>query len=278
MIKIDGAYIFQFGLRMRQITDIPEEERNMIDMYLSIDDPRTALLEFMLQSVFRQELVPVEKSATAFLQEIDKYYSSDPMSLFKNEVKIYPWAIISLKDKYREFEHVLTATLQMSSLYYVSPKGGYNTQYLTDFGDAIFPSDLSLKVPEAVTDIKQATRCIAFELPTAAGFHLHRANEAVLRCYWDSVTDGANRPPQGNMGVYLAELNKLKKGKQTVREHLKSIKDFHRNPLMHPEQSLESVEEAIGLMAAIRCSIGYMLTEIGAVTPALTLVPEEESA
>jgi len=278
MIKIDGAYIFQFGLRMRPVSDIPEEERSMFDMYLSIDDARTALLEFMLQSVFREELGPVQKSATAFLAEMDKYYSNEPLTLFNNEGKVYPWSIAALKEKYREFEHVLTATLQMSSMYYVSPKGGYNTQYLTDFGEAIFPSDLGIKVPGAIPDIQQATRCIAFELPTAAGFHLHRANESVLRCYWDSVTDCADRPSEGNMGVYLAELNKLKKGKQSVREHLKSIKDFHRNPLMHPEQSLETVEEAIGLMAAIRCSIGYMLTEIGEAKPALVLVPEKESA
>jgi len=43
---------------------------------------------------------------------------------------------------------------------------------------------------------------------------------------------------------------------------IQSLKDFHRNPLMHPEQSLENVDDAIDLMAAIRCSIGYMLAEI----------------
>jgi len=278
MIKIDGAYIFQFGLRMRPVTDIPEEERGMFDMYLSTDDPRTALLEFMLQSVFREELGPVQKSATTFLEELDKYNSNEPMSIFEDKTKVYPWSVRTLKEKYREFEHVLNATLQMSSLYYVSPKGGYNTQYLTDLGDAIFPKELAAMVPGAIPDVKQATRCIAFELPTAAGFHLHRANESVLRAYWDSVTGGMDRPTEGNMGVYLAELNKLNKGKKSVREHLKSIKDFHRNPLMHPEQSLETVEEAIGLMAAIRCSIGYMLSEIGEATPALVLVPEQASA
>jgi len=75
--------------------------------------------------------------------------------------------------------------------------------------ETVFFSDsLSLKVPSAIDDLKQAMRCIAFELPTAAGFHLHRANESVLRCYWDSVTGGKARPKNGNMGIYLHELRK----------------------------------------------------------------------
>jgi hypothetical protein len=220
----------------------------------------------------------VQKSASLLSDELDLYNSNEPMRIFEDKMVVYPWSVRNLKEKYREFEHVLNATLQMSSMYYVSPKGGYNTQYLTDMGELIFPKELGVKVPNAVADIKQAARCIAFELPTAAGFHLHRANESVLRVYWDNVTDGKERPEEGNMGIYLGELNKLNKGKKSVREHLKSIKDFHRNPLMHPEQSLETVEEAIGLLAAIRCSIGYMLTEIGEVKAPLVLVSELETA
>ncbi len=83
-----------------------------------------------------------------------------------------------------------------------------------------------------------------------------------MRAYWDSVTERAERPNENNMGVYLRELNRKGAGKQSVRDHLKSIKDFHRSPLMHPEQSLETVDEALDLLAAIRSSIGYMLAEI----------------
>ena len=75
-------------------------------------------------------------------------------------------------------------------------------------------------------------RCIAFEVPIAAGFHLHRGNESVLRVYWDHVTGGEKRPKEHNMGVYHRELNKLDKGNQSVRAHLQSITDFHRNPLI----------------------------------------------
>lgn len=261
VIKIDGAYLYKFGSQMRPLLDIPETERSKGEMYFPASTARSALNEFMLQSVFRQELVAVEKDAQDLEEELAKY-DGDIFEMFDSEEKISEWQVRKLKESYRKFVNVLDATFRLSTMYYVSPKGGYNTQYLTEAGDYMFPSDLSQKVPDAISDVKQATRCIAFELPTAAGFHLHRANESVLRAYWDVVTGGEPRPNDGNMGVYLAELNRLNKGKKAVREHLKSIKDFHRNPLMHPDQSLDTVDEAISLMAAIRCSIGYMLAEI----------------
>lgn len=275
MIKIDGAYLYQFGSRMRAILNITEDTQPIYQVNMATADARRAILEFMLQSVFKQELFPVQQPADALLKELDRY-DGDIFEMFSSEGQVSEWDIKSLKEKYRVFENVLHATFRISSMYYVSPKGGYNTQYLTDCGELIFPTELFEKVPEAVADIQQATRCIAFELPTAAGFHLHRANESVLRVYWDHVTEGQERPNEGNMGVYLRELNKLEKGKKSIREHLKSIKDFHRNPLMHPEQSLETVDEAISLLAAIRCSIGYMLTEIDLAPQALVLTPGPE--
>jgi hypothetical protein len=179
--------------------------------------------------------------------------------------------LVKLSQLYTKFETLFLGDLQASALYLVVPKGGFDTDRLTEAGETLFSAQLPDRVPAAIPDLKQATRCIAFELPTAAGFHLHRAHESVLRIYWDCVTGGAERPKENNMGVYLRELDKLKKGKDSVRSHLRSIKDFHRNPLMHPEQSLETVDEAIDLQAAIRCSIGYMLQEIpeGADVPLL---------
>lgn len=177
--------------------------------------------------------------------------------------------ISNLHAAYTKFETILISELQSISSYIVTRKAWFDTEAMVEAGKVFFSKDLEAKVPGAIKDLEQAMRCIAFEVPTAAGFHLHRANEAVLRAYWDHVTDGAKRPKENNMGVYLAALDKLDKGNKSVRAHLQSIKDFHRNPLMHPEQSLGTVDEAIDLMAAIRCAIGYMLKEIPVPVPPL---------
>ena len=64
----------------------------------------------------------------------------------------------------------------------------------------------------------------------------------------------ARDPQIFTMRNFFIELDKLHKGEKSLRSHLRSIKDFHRNPLMHPEQSLETVDEALDLLAAIRSS------------------------
>jgi hypothetical protein len=133
---------------------------------------------------------------------------------------------------------------------------------LVEAGVRCFPNDVWTKAPDAISDLLQGTRCIAFELFTAAGFHLHRANEAVLRRYWDAITKGAPRPASRNVGDYLAEMNKQNVGNEKVKAALKDLKDLHRNPLIHPEHSLENADEAIALMNGVHTVMVHMLKQI----------------
>ena len=132
------------------------------------------------------------------------------------------------------------------------------TSTLIERGALCFPFEVIFKVPEAIPDLEQATRCLAYELPTAAGFHLHRANEAVLRKYWDAVTTNATRPPSRNMGDYLNEMDQRNVGDPKVKSALKDLKDLHRNPLIHPEDSL-SMDEAVALLSGIYTVMVHML-------------------
>jgi hypothetical protein len=43
---------------------------------------------------------------------------------------------------------------------------------------------------------------------------------------------------------------------------LKDLKDLHRNPLIHPEHTLESVDQAIALLGSIQCVVVYMLKAV----------------
>ncbi|HML07231.1 MAG TPA: hypothetical protein VK430_03760 [Xanthobacteraceae bacterium] len=171
------------------------------------------------------------------------------------------------------FEAVFGAELALMPLYVVTPKAGFDTSILIEAGARCFPDDVWTKVPEAISDLSFGAKCIAFELFTAAGFHLHRANEAVLRRYWDAVTKGEPRPQSRNMGDYLNEMNQKKVGDDKVKAALKDLKDLHRNPLIHPEHSLETADEAIALMNGVHTVMVYMLKEIPATAalPAVTL-------
>lgn len=51
------------------------------------------------------------------------------------------------------------------------------------------------------------------------------------------------------------ELNKLNAGDAKVKAALKDLKDLHRNPLIHPEQALENVDDAITLMNGVHTAV-----------------------
>jgi hypothetical protein len=152
--------------------------------------------------------------------------------------------------------------METLNTYSVTQKRGYDSMALISFAESIFPPELGVKVPEAIPDIREAGKCIAFELPTAAGFHLHRANEAMMHRYYDQVSGGKPRPKNRNIGGYLAAMTENKYGDPRLIATLKDLNDLHRNPLIHPDQSLESIDEAIALMNAIHTATVFMLKAI----------------
>ncbi|WP_326914164.1 hypothetical protein [Sphingopyxis chilensis] len=261
MQKVDPAFLFESGDAARSFRRIFEGQER-IDVWLALNSGVTAVNTCVYQSIYREHFHAPLIHAARKLIELAEGYQGKLYPKEGDGQDLAAWEINVLNSAYTKFETILISELQSISSYIVTKKGGFDTEAMVDAGKLFFSKDLEAKVPTAIPDLEQAMRCIAFEVPTAAGFHLHRANESVLRAYWDHVTNGVKRPKENNMGVYLRELERLDKGNKSVRAHLQSIKDFHRNPLMHPEQSLETVEEAIDLMAAIRCAIGYMLKEI----------------
>lgn len=160
------------------------------------------------------------------------------------------------------FMNVIQYELPELPLYLVGKKGGHDTKALIDAGETFFPDDLARKVPAAIPDIQQGTKCIAFELPTAAGYHFHRANESVLRVYFDTVTNGAPRPSDRSIGKYLRAMDDLKAGDASIKASLRDLAKHHRNPLIHPEHSLADVNAAIALMNAVHAVVVPMLGAI----------------
>jgi hypothetical protein len=223
----------------------------MLPLYIA----QNSLEAFLVNSVYQlrtcrqagQQLLQAIKSLTADTER------QEPLSFME---------AYRVTSALSEFENVLNAEFGMMNLYFVGKKRGYDTTDLIENGMSLFPPDLFSKVPESALDINQATRCIAFELPTAAAFHVHRANESVLHRWYDAVSGGAARPAGRNIGDYLAELKSKNFGCQKVRSALKDLKDLHRNPLIHPEDSLESIDEAIGLTGSIQAVIVAMLRDI----------------
>lgn len=167
-----------------------------------------------------------------------------------------------------EFQMIVKEELNVANLYLVLRKRGYSTEALIEAPSDIFPNGLLQHVPDAAHDVEQVGRCLAFEVPTAAAFHLHRINEAVLRRYFAAIAPKEEPPKSGNMGDYLSTLEKLLETMQkpselqTLIPLLRNIKDQYRNPVMHPDLSIGSIDQSFALLDLINTAVGLMLDKI----------------
>ena len=160
-----------------------------------------------------------------------------------------------------EFETVLSAELQSLNTYFVSKKGIYSTQELIERTENFVPESIRKQLPEqCVIDIRQAGKCLAFDIPTAAAFHILRATESVIRLYYKNITGHMPKPKLRNWGAYIKNLEAAGADKK-ITAFLDHIREMHRNPILHPEEMLSS-EEAMVLLGAASSSIVQMINEI----------------
>ena len=91
--------------------------------------------------------------------------------------------------------------------------------------------------------INQAGRCLAFEVPTAALFHMFRAADSVLRRWYKQVTGVEPKVKMRNWGTYIRKLRECGVDEK-ILSALEQIKELHRNPVIHPEAQI-SIEEVL---------------------------------
>jgi len=219
-------------------------------------------------SLIKSSLSPAQKLYESLNSALENAKS-------KNEGDSILWTdYFALYSAYNTFYSTFCAELEMANAYLVTNKGAYDPTKLISEGEALFSPDLISKVPNALNDVKEIGRSLAFEMGTACGFHTMRMMESVLQRYWDTVTDGADRPKHPNLGVYIRELSKIDHDTETVTSTLQIIKDHHRNPLIHPQHYL-SVEQARALVAIADSAITYMLKSID-VAASIALVTSVE--
>ena len=253
MQPISIPYAYNVGKLVQQMNQLKPNNKLGVTRW-QLASAQNAIYQLLHQSVYRPVLVTCRNAGETFLVAV-KALVDDP-----DDERILDFmAIWQVQNALQQFETVFSAEMDVGAVFLVTPKRGYNIRDLVDHGEVIFPIELLTKVPEAIKDIQSAARCIAFELPTAAAFHMHRANEAVMLKYWDAITNGAARPKNRNIGIFLEKLDKLKKGDAKVKAALRDLKDLHRNPVLHPEDTLETIDEAIALMNNVHTAVVHML-------------------
>ena len=237
-------------------------------------------------------------TAVRFLQDASTGYSIfepgyilDNVNLCLDEIdalglmvtKVASWELIQFRDeltkisdnnsllseeqsnKLKEICHKLRATLeaelQTHEAFIVTPKRLDTDKLLDDVGSLMSPGIFPSLPSMSQYDLMEAGKCIAFERPTAAAFHLLRGTEAELRLFYCTLILRSQVSPLlwGEMTKDLRNRQKTKKH-TTLYNNLDNIRLSYRNPTQHPDAIYDIHEvqdlcplcfEAISRMAKI---------------------------
>lgn len=144
----------------------------------------------------------------------------------------------------------LEAELKGVNAYVVSPKRIEVERLVTDPASLFAPNVFSALSELARFDVNEASKCIAFERPTAAAFHLMRSTEETLRNYYCHFVKRDRLSPM-MWGPMVQALQKHRRAKQheVLNKNLDNIRVSFRNPTQHPDKvyDIHEVQDLWGL-------------------------------
>jgi hypothetical protein len=174
-----------------------------------------------------------------------------------------------LRAAVQRLETVLADEFAIQDIYSVSQKAAYKIETLIDKGENVIPETLRPYLPDqALSDLRQAGKCLAFEIPTSVGFHVLRAAEATIKRYYEILAGSPWPHTQRDWGKYIDKLKGLGAPAE-LTDVMDQVKRNYRNPLMHPEHNLD-LEAAISLYGVGQSLITLILREIKNRTPTTT--------
>jgi len=254
MQRVNEFVFYELAIKVHAMTDLTFEPIKYSDYFLNFWHARQSVdeiyrqrpLHFVTPVALRfynaiSAIVPVdwEQAITAYPKDLE------------NEQPIQPWQISEIREAAKEFETVLKTECQAMDTYYVSKKGAYSTKDLVENAHHQIPEPSRSSLPvQAKSDFDQAGKCIAFDVPTAAAFHLLRGTECVIKEYYELIVPGPKRASSKmrNWGVYI-RLMRDHGGDAKVLSILDHMRDVYRNPVTHPEENYtdEGVQVLFGL-------------------------------
>jgi hypothetical protein len=215
MQRIDMYTFYQLGAALRGLSGL-SSPLNFGHAMWPLFQASSALTRLIADPVLN--LGYSKPAARELLEAVEKHFppQSDTQTKPWEEIAARPiqtYEITNIQNLLQTFEHNLAAEFRQMDTYYVLPKGIYATAELIDRAQNLFSLEVRSQLPPAaMIDIAQAGRCIAFELPTAAGFHILRAVESVMIAYMKVV--GAEPPKESQRNWELGYLFDQAQGRQ----------------------------------------------------------------
>src|SRR5436853_4671475 len=174
--------IFRFGWHLRVIVrNIDEKPRNTFK-YLA--EPLEFLRSFIDET--RDVPLPNTRNAAIAMQKYFKKIQRAAAKQMTSDVSVVDGKVNSRMKHLREaFEEAFEADSDNINVLSVPNRCAYSTTILIDRGEEVLPESVRRCISSfALNEVREAAKCIAFGARTAAGYHLMRALEEVVRRYY----------------------------------------------------------------------------------------------
>jgi hypothetical protein len=192
------------------------------------------------------------------------------------------WQLGGIPGKIDAFKHVFEVECRDVDVYSVGQVSIYKTSSLVASGSEILPLEARGSVPpEALKEFDNAGRCLAFDLPTACGFHALRALELVMDSYL--TTFDVRTEAMKSWNDYIQAAKKLAEDKTAIKRPspkvtamLDRMRELDRNPLMHPRDTLDETSANMLLNLSAITAV-EMVRDMKANVDTLSLLPNDDS-
>lgn len=227
MIRRSVINYYIFGTEMRYLQDVKEGWKIHKDNFVIHN------LERFLNRIQELQLDVTYRACW----ELRKF--KDELAVSDNE-KLSAEQASKLSKMMTDARLTLDAEIQGLEAFITTDKR-FDVNKLLDNVASLFAPGVFEGFPDiAKYDFAAAAKCIAFELPTAAAFHILRATEANLRHYYASMVK-QNRIKSLMWRPIIEDLRKKNKTKKhtVLNNHLDNIRLSFRNPTQHPEATYD---------------------------------------
>jgi hypothetical protein len=197
----------------------------------------------------RTRLMGLNVTNTAFNSELGHFLETI-INLPDNEERILNESDVEfLVSNMRRVSDILKFESKSLQAYLIPEKRLPVDKLISDISSLFGESVYTLLPDITQYDFTQAGKCIAFEVPTAAAFHILRGTEGVLREYYSALIETEEEKLMwGPMVRGLRELTDEPPPSELLN-NLDNIRVSFRNPTQHPEKifDLDEAQDVFNL-------------------------------
>jgi hypothetical protein len=174
MEKINLPFFYQLGSQLNPLGKMKAEPQNRIDIWIATLTLRNNIFALLNWAGGLKVCYAGARALLDAINEVQTWVGNlkAPGDWTKQDASI-DWKFQQIIDKAKNFETVLSEELLTLSAYCATQKGIYSTSDLIDHAERVFPPSVLEKLSEPVVqEVAHGGRCLAFDIPTAAGFHM----------------------------------------------------------------------------------------------------------